>query len=156
MKKSLSFAALAAFSVFLLSERLPAADQITPGACKADVQKLCAGVQPGDGRIMQCMKQHESELSDACKQNIAIRKTKRKERVSEFRAACADDAKRFCADVAPGGGRKIACLRRHQSELSPTCQQALAPAGGQSSAAAAPPPAPASSSGAPAGGEDAE
>jgi Cysteine rich repeat len=36
-------------------------------ACKPDVDKFCAGVAEGGGRIMQCLKQHESELSDACK-----------------------------------------------------------------------------------------
>jgi hypothetical protein len=44
------------------------------GACKADIQKLCPGIQPGGGRIRDCMKQHEGDLSDACKQAIANRK----------------------------------------------------------------------------------
>lgn len=39
-------------------------------ACEADVTKLCAGVQPGGGRIMQCLGQHKTEVSDACKQAI--------------------------------------------------------------------------------------
>ena len=37
-------------------------------ACKDDMKKICAGIQPGGGRIMQCMKQHEAELSPACKE----------------------------------------------------------------------------------------
>jgi len=37
-------------------------------ACSADIQKLCAGVQPGGGRIMACLKQHKDEVSDGCKQ----------------------------------------------------------------------------------------
>jgi len=36
-------------------------------ACQPDVDKFCSGVAQGGGRIMQCLKQHESELSDACK-----------------------------------------------------------------------------------------
>jgi hypothetical protein len=36
-------------------------------ACKPDVEKFCAGVAEGGGRIMQCLHQHASELSDACK-----------------------------------------------------------------------------------------
>jgi hypothetical protein len=36
-------------------------------ACAADVKKLCDGVQPGGGRIMQCMKSHAVDLSSACK-----------------------------------------------------------------------------------------
>lgn len=36
-------------------------------ACQPDVEKFCAGVAPGGGAVMQCLKQHASELSDACK-----------------------------------------------------------------------------------------
>ena len=36
-------------------------------ACKPDVEKFCSGIAAGDGRIMQCLHQHESELSDVCK-----------------------------------------------------------------------------------------
>jgi hypothetical protein len=36
-------------------------------ACKPDAEKFCAGVSAGGGRVMQCLKQHESELSEACK-----------------------------------------------------------------------------------------
>jgi len=36
-------------------------------ACQPDVDKFCPSVAKGDGQVMQCLKQHESELSDACK-----------------------------------------------------------------------------------------
>jgi len=36
--------------------------------CAADAQKLCAGVQPGGGRILACLKEHKDALSDQCKQ----------------------------------------------------------------------------------------
>lgn len=39
-------------------------------ACKEDAQKLCKDIQPGGGRIVQCLKQHESELSHACREKI--------------------------------------------------------------------------------------
>lgn len=35
-------------------------------ACAEDVKKLCAGVKAGEGRIMQCLKEHAQELSPAC------------------------------------------------------------------------------------------
>ena len=35
-------------------------------ACAADVDRLCAGVPPGEGRIKACMKAHVSELSAPC------------------------------------------------------------------------------------------
>ena len=39
-------------------------------ACASDVQKLCAGVPAGGGRVLACLKQHKDEVSDGCKQAI--------------------------------------------------------------------------------------
>jgi len=36
------------------------------GACKADVPQFCKGVQPGGGRIKDCLIDHQKEISDAC------------------------------------------------------------------------------------------
>src|SRR5712664_3710081 len=36
-------------------------------SCAQDVQKLCAGVQLGGGRIVACLKEHKDSLSDRCK-----------------------------------------------------------------------------------------
>lgn len=44
--------------------------------CKADAQKFCAGVQPGQGRIIACLKQHAAELSPACKSGMEQRQSK--------------------------------------------------------------------------------
>ena len=50
----------------------------TRQACQADMQKLCNGVQPGGGRIMQCFKQHKDELSAPCKAAIAERMSQKR------------------------------------------------------------------------------
>src|SRR5260370_27991466 len=39
-------------------------------ACEADIQNLCAGVQPGGGKILACLKQHKDQVSDGCKQAV--------------------------------------------------------------------------------------
>ncbi|HEX8951980.1 MAG TPA: cysteine rich repeat-containing protein [Polyangia bacterium] len=36
---------------------------------------------------------------------------------------CMADAARLCADVEPGGGAQIACLKAHKAELSPACKK---------------------------------
>jgi hypothetical protein len=41
---------------------------ILTAGCADDAQKLCAGVQPGGGRIIACLKQHKDSLSTKCKQ----------------------------------------------------------------------------------------
>jgi Cysteine rich repeat len=45
----------------------PSLDAIR-AACADDAQRLCAGVQPGAGRIVACLKEHKDSLSDRCKQ----------------------------------------------------------------------------------------
>ena len=35
-------------------------------ACAGDIERLCAGVPPGEGRIKACMKAHVTELSAPC------------------------------------------------------------------------------------------
>jgi hypothetical protein len=39
-------------------------------ACASDVQNLCSGVPPGGGRIIACLKQHQAQVSDRCKQAV--------------------------------------------------------------------------------------
>jgi Cysteine rich repeat len=41
-------------------------------ACAEDAQKLCAGVQPGGGRIVACLREHKDSLSDRCKQAAGL------------------------------------------------------------------------------------
>ena len=39
--------------------------------------------------------------------------------------ACAEDAKKFCSDVKPGGGKVYQCLTAHETELAPACNERL-------------------------------
>ncbi|AYD01486.1 hypothetical protein NCHU2750_21010 [Neorhizobium sp. NCHU2750] len=45
-------------------------------ACRGDFQAHCSGVAPGGGRIIECMRQHASELSAGCRAAIASQETK--------------------------------------------------------------------------------
>jgi cysteine rich repeat protein len=47
------------------------------GACKNDMKTLCASVQPGGGRLRDCMTEHRAQLSEACKVAIADRMLER-------------------------------------------------------------------------------
>jgi hypothetical protein len=74
--------------------------------------------------------------------------------LAAIRAACADDAQKLCAQVQPGGGRIVACLKEHKDSLSDRCKQAAGvpvnPGSGSAPSAAAQLPAAASASSAPA------
>ena len=52
----------------------PASAQQERSACLRDAQRLCPGLSPGGGRIAACFREHASELSRECKQEIARRR----------------------------------------------------------------------------------
>ena len=79
------------------------------GPCKDDIAKLCQGVQPGEGRIIKCLQQNESQLSPGCKEH----------------AACLDDIQKYCAGMAPGGGKIMQCLKKNENSLSSQCKAQL-------------------------------
>jgi len=70
--------------VFMAAARCAGADEavapaptVSPQAvaeartvCETDIQKLCPGVQPGGGRILACLKQHQADVTDGCKQAV--------------------------------------------------------------------------------------
>src|SRR5262249_34927121 len=76
--------------------------------CAADVQKLCGNVDPDNkSGVLQCLKEHETELSDACK-----------ERLQTFaHEPCAEDAEKFCQSVELRNRLgMVHCLKGHETE----------------------------------------
>jgi hypothetical protein len=88
-------------------------------ACKADREKFCADLKPGDGKLNACMKQHEAELSPEC---AAARQGAQDAR-KNIRMNCKADADKFCADAKGAGAVK--CLESHAAELGQACADAL-------------------------------
>jgi hypothetical protein len=43
--------------------------------CKADVERLCKGIRPGEGRLLKCLKTHEDSLSVGCAKELKALKT---------------------------------------------------------------------------------
>ena len=87
------------------------------GACLKDAKAMCPGVEPGGGKIRDCLKTHIKDLSDECKE-VLVKAVNVK--------ACADDVKKHCADVSAGEGRIETCLKSHVADLSDACKVALA------------------------------
>jgi len=90
-------------------------------ACAGDLQRFCADVQPGGGRLIQCLSSHTRELSEVCGSMISAAGG-----TAKLRLACAGDLQRFCSDVRQGGGRLIQCLSSHARELSAECENMVA------------------------------
>ena len=90
-------------AMLLLPSSMASSIELT-GACLKDAKAQCPGVQPGGGKIKDCLKTHIKDLSDDCKA-VLLKVVNAK--------ACAADAKQFCADVTPGEGRLEACMKAH-------------------------------------------
>ena len=91
--------------------------------CTEEIRTLCTDVQPGCGRILQCLKNNESKLSMACAQRFQDLQ----EFVSGPMGACRDDWVAYCYHPRASMGRQemIQCLQANQPKVATGCQKAL-------------------------------
>ncbi|HZJ55728.1 MAG TPA: cysteine rich repeat-containing protein [Myxococcaceae bacterium] len=102
---------------FLLATPLVFAQGLEPGKpCKADLAKLCPGVEPGHGRILACLEGKTDQLSQACKDDVS-------KKLTAFYKACKADTDKLCASVERGEGRVMQCLKDNETSLSPSCKK---------------------------------
>jgi Cysteine rich repeat len=94
------------------------------GPCHKDADKLCKDVQPGEGRVLACLKEHKAELSPKCADNLK----QVQQQVKQVSAACEPDVEKFCFDTPMGKGGIASCLKKHSEELAPDCKDAVAKA----------------------------
>ena len=76
----------------------PHAYAIDANLCKKDIAKFCNGIEPGEGRLLKCLKLSEEKLTPPCKQQL----TQIEKAVEEVQNACADDYAIFCSSLLPG------------------------------------------------------
>ena len=126
-------------------------------SCRSDYQSYCASVPTGGRASLQCLQQHQAELSTDCQAAVSAiggggaaaaggaapsgaaqvtppagappAMSKRQE-VALMRRACGGDYRAYCRGVPLGGGQGIGCLAANESRLSPSCKGALAEAHG--------------------------
>ena len=106
---------IAPFAALLLVSPAAMAQEGPGKACKADRDKFCPGMKPGDGQLGACLKQHEAELSSEC---AAARQGARDAR-KNIRMNCKADMEKFCTDAPKERGGVIKCLESHASDSSP-------------------------------------
>ncbi|XP_020607607.1 Golgi apparatus protein 1-like isoform X2 [Orbicella faveolata] len=88
-------------------------------SCKRDVPKFCKDVNPGEGKMVECLKQHYERLSDEC---MAYVKRLMREAARDYRMdarlskECADDIGKFCSDIPPSGVEE--CLKLHLGSIA--------------------------------------
>jgi hypothetical protein len=47
-------------------------------ACRPDVRRFCAGVQPGEGRLIICLRQNYSSISPECREAMTAANPRRR------------------------------------------------------------------------------
>ena len=94
-------------AMLLLPSSMASSAELT-GACLKDAKALCAGVQPGGGKIKECLKTHLKDLSEGC-ESVVLKAVNAK--------ACAADVKQHCAGTEAGEGRVEACMKAHVADL---------------------------------------
>jgi hypothetical protein len=107
---------LVIMTALLLSSSVALA-QSAAKPCASDIKKLCAGIQPGEGRIKGCIKSHLTDLSPACEDRVLT--------VAVTGKVCKSDVTNLCAGIVPGAGGIRACIKSHMAEVSDSCKNAM-------------------------------
>jgi hypothetical protein len=85
--------------------------------CILDRANLCGSVEPGQGRVLNCMESKSDLLSPACQKIVSQTDAQ----VTKVRAACAIDIQRYCADQPPDPNARIACLKNWTNQMTSDC-----------------------------------
>ncbi len=102
----------------LLSASVATAQQRSQaGACAGDIKSKCADIQPGEGRLRACVKEHLTEFSEPCQARLA--------KIAATGKACKGDVKENCAGKRRGRGRLVACIKDALGNLSDPCKDAI-------------------------------
>jgi hypothetical protein len=96
--------------------------------CKMEIQKYCAQVTPGQGRVLACLYAHEDKLSAKCEYALydaAVQLERAVAALSYVANECDADLEKYCGSIAPGEGRLLECLEKHDKQVSGRCKQAV-------------------------------
>jgi uncharacterized protein (DUF2141 family) len=97
-------------------------------ACNKELTTFCKGVPAGQGRILACLYAFEDKVSDKCMNALYDAADQLEQAIAAVKYAasqCNGDLQKFCADVKPGQGRGLACLQKHDKDVSQACKDAL-------------------------------
>ena len=95
--------------------------------CKAELEKYCSNVTPGEGRLLACLYAYEDKLSGRCEYALydaAAQLERAVAALSYVVNECSSDLKQYCAGVAAGEGRLLQCLQKNDAQVSQRCKQA--------------------------------
>lgn len=96
--------------------------------CKPEIEKYCSDVTLGEGRLLACFYAHEDKLSAECSYGLyrAVNTLEQAVAALEYVAsACQSDIRSHCAEVQPGEGRIVGCLKKKSDKVSDGCKTAM-------------------------------
>lgn len=102
--------------------------KIVADGCKMEIEKYCGQVTPGQGRILACLYAHGDKLSAKCEYALydaAVQLERAVAALTYVANECDGDLEKFCGSIAPGEGRLLDCLEKHDKQVSGRCKQAL-------------------------------
>ena len=96
--------------------------------CKVEIEKYCAQVTPGQGRGLACLYAYGDKLSSKCEYALydaAVQLERAVAALSYVSNECDADLEKYCASIAPGEGRLLECIEKHDKQVSARCKQAI-------------------------------
>jgi hypothetical protein len=102
-------------------------ETVTNG-CKMEIEKYCAKVTPGEGRVLACLFAHEDKLTAKCEYALydaAVQLERAVAALSYVANECNADLEKYCASIEPGEGRLLECLDKHDKQVSGRCKAAV-------------------------------
>ena len=96
--------------------------------CKTEIEKYCAQVTPGEGRVLSCLYAYNDKLSAKCEYALydaAVQLERAVAALSYVANECDADLDKFCQSIAPGEGRLLQCLEKNEKQVSARCIDAL-------------------------------
>lgn len=94
-------------------------------SCAQDIKKFCTDKNQSKAELIVCLKKNESKLSPKCQEKTKQFGQDFIKRIGELRSGCGDDARKFCANIKPGGGAIMNCLKENKNKISEKCKKLL-------------------------------
>ncbi len=111
----------------LLKGAQGALDTFTEG-CQQELTTFCKNVTPGEGRILACIYAFQDKITPRCEYALYDSVSQLDRTLTNLSYAigeCRDDLKSYCADIKPGEGRLLECLKNNEKKISNRCNYAL-------------------------------
>jgi hypothetical protein len=96
--------------------------------CKVEIEKYCAQVTPGEGRVLACLYAYGDKLSAKCEfalYDAAVQLERAVAALTYVANECDEDLEKYCGAIAPGEGRLLDCLEKYDKQVSKRCKNAI-------------------------------